>query len=58
MSRSYAALGQPDLADKSRQVLVHNWPQSSYLNHAKDKVVISWWPQEKTWLQLLTFDLL
>jgi len=58
MSRSYRALGQSELADKSRQVLAHNWPKSAYLNSARDRVEISWWPQEKTWLQLLTFDLL
>lgn len=59
MTRAYQALNQDRLADKSRRVLVANWPDSQYLNDEK-QVEIAWWPepQGKGLLSLLTFDLL
>ena len=58
MSRSYEALGQQELAQRSRRVLHHNWPDSPYLE-GEDRVALEWWPDdERTWLRLLTFDLL
>lgn len=56
MSRCYTSLGQTQLAAKSRDVLAYNWPDSDFLNR-QNEVKISWWPREKSWLQLLTFDL-
>ncbi len=58
MSRSYRELGRPELAAKSRRVLAHNWPDSEFLG-GDDRVALEWWPEgERTWLRLLTFDLL
>lgn len=56
LSRSYTSLQQPALAKKSQAVLAYNWPKSKYLDNGK--VDIGWWPHEKSWLELLTFDLL
>jgi outer membrane protein assembly factor BamD len=58
LTLSYESLDQPALAEKSRQVLALNWPESEYLEG--DQVAISWWPspEGKGLLSLLTFDLL
>lgn len=58
LSRSYTALGKPELAAKSRAVLTLNWPHSRFLDKQGDKVELSWWPGESNWLSMLTFDLL
>lgn len=58
MSRAYRELGQPELAAKSHRVLAHNWPDSEFLD-GDERVALEWWPEgERTWLRLLTFDLL
>jgi len=58
LSRAYHELDQPDLARKSRRLLQHNWPDSEFLSE-DGKVVIPWWPRhQRTWLRLLTFDLM
>ena len=58
MSRSYQALGREELAQRSRRVLAHNWPDSEFLA-PRERVALEWWPEEeRTWLRLLTFDLL
>lgn len=56
-SRCYDALKLPKLAQKSARVLAYNWPNSHYLND-EGRVEIDWWPTGKSWLNLLTFDLL
>lgn len=57
LSKSYESLGQPVLAGNSRRLLQENWPDSLWLEN--DNVEIEWWPSgERTWLSLLTFDLL
>lgn len=60
MSRSYFALEQPALAQKSRQVLATSWPESEFLDADKDSGIdLPWWPREQdSLLSLLTFDLL
>lgn len=55
--RCFEELGQSAPAAKSRKLLALNWPNSQYLA-ADGSVHISWWPEQKTWLDLLTFDLL
>lgn len=57
LSKAYESLGQPKLAENSYRLLVANWPESDFLE-AED-IKIEWWPTgERTWLSLLTFDLL
>ncbi|PNE02737.1 competence lipoprotein ComL [Alcanivorax sp. MD8A] len=58
MVKGYERLDYPKLAEKSRNVLALNFPDSDYLG--KDKQVdLAWWPDEDNGLlSLLTFDLL
>lgn len=58
MVKGYERLNRPQLADRSRQVLALNWPDSRFLD--KDQQVrLAWWPREgRGLLSLLTFDLL
>ncbi|EKF74500.1 competence lipoprotein ComL [Alcanivorax hongdengensis A-11-3] len=58
MAKGYERLGRPELAEKSRQVLALNWPDSPFLG--KDQQIrLAWWPNEDNGLlSLLTFDLL
>lgn len=58
MVKAYQDLEQPALADRSRQVLALNFPDSRYLNDGDVK--LEWWPglESKGLLSLLTFDLL
>lgn len=59
MTRSYQALDQKQLAERSRRVLQASWPDSRFLND-KGEVELDWWPgpEKKGLLSLLTFDLL
>ena len=59
MSRSYHALEQPQLADKSRRVLAASWPESDFLDDGEDSgIYLAWWPRDReSLLSLLTFDL-
>lgn len=57
LTKSYESLEQPQLANNGRELLRENWPNSKWLE--RNKVDIEWWPSGKrTWLSLLTFDLL
>lgn len=57
LTKSYESLEQPQLASNGRELLKQNWPQSEWLS--RGEVEIDWWPSgERTWLSLLTFDLL
>lgn len=57
LSKAYASLGQAKLADNSQRLLAANWPGSKFLGD--EGIEIEWWPSGKrTWLSLLTFDLL
>ena len=60
MSKSYAALQQPELARKSHRVLASNWPSSEFLDSEESGgIKLGWWPREQdSLLSLLTFDLL
>jgi outer membrane protein assembly factor BamD len=58
MAKGYQRLKQPELAEKSRDVLALNWPDSKFLDNDK-QVDLAWWPDEDDGLlSLLTFDLL
>ncbi|WP_223428218.1 outer membrane protein assembly factor BamD [Alcanivorax limicola] len=58
MARAYRSLGEDELASRSQTVLVHNWPESEYLD-SRQRVALEWWPRdERNWLSLITFDLL
>ena len=58
MSRAYRSLGEQELSERSLAVLTHNWPDNDYVN-SRGRVELSWWPRdERTWLSLITFDLL
>ena len=58
MVKGYERLEQPELAQKSREVLTLNWPDSKFLDDDK-QVSLAWWPNEDDGLlSLLTFDLL
>ena len=58
MSRAYRSLGEQELSERSLAVLNHNWPDNDFVN-SRGRVELSWWPRdERTWLSLITFDLL
>lgn len=58
MVKAYEEMGQPELAERSRNVLAHNYPDSEYLDNGN--VELQWWPgrESRGVLSLLTFDLL
>jgi len=58
LHNAYDSLGQPTLAENSRRILIASWPESEFLS-SRQQVDLDWWPSgERTWLALLTFDLL
>lgn len=58
LALSYRDLEQPELAEKARLVLAHNWPDSEFLD-SRQQPDLDWWPaQSRLWLRLITFDLL
>ena len=55
--KSYRALGRDELVENSYAVFMHNWPDSAFVDNGD--IRIDWWPaDQRTWLRLLTFDLL
>lgn len=57
MYKAYQELGRDELANSSQSVFLHNWPESQFLENGE--ITLEWWPrQRRTWLRLLTFDLL
>lgn len=57
LGRSYASLGQEQLASRTTTLLRNNWPNSTWLHD--EEIMIDWWPSgERNWLSLITFDLL